>query len=118
MPDKRMIGPQYRAEFTHALEATGNAVLVKIVAKQIDAVRAGEIVEQIAVEVGRRHSGRRLQKCADRQVPADVAAELKRDAIRLSELQIRYQGGGFGCQLQCEGISFAVKICEPREIAT
>ena len=76
-----------------------DALLVEIVAEQIDAVRAGKIVERISVEVGRRDPGRRLQKRADRQMPAHVAAELKRDAISLGELQIRDQIGGLGRQL-------------------
>ena len=42
-----------------------------------------------------------LQKRADRQVPAHEAAELKRDAISLGELQIRDQFAGLGRQLQC-----------------
>ncbi len=115
---KRMIGAQYRAERMHALDAAVDAVLVEIVSEQIDAVRTGQIVERISIEVGRRDPGRRLQKRADRQVPAYVATERKRDAISLGELQIRDQAGGLGRQLQCAGISLAVEIREPRKIGT
>ena len=48
--DQRMLGAQYRAERTHTLDASIEALLVEIVAEQIDAIRAGKIVERISVE--------------------------------------------------------------------
>src|SRR5271165_2064668 len=100
----------------HALDAAIDALLVEIVAEQIDAVRAGKIVERISVEVGRPDPARRLEKRADRQMAAYVAAELKRDAIGFGELQIRDQARRLGRQLQCGGKSFAIEIRQPREI--
>src|SRR5580693_5607585 len=98
-----MIGAQYRAELMYALETSIDALLVEIVAEQIDTVRTGKIVERISVKVGRHDTRRRLQERADRQVPVYGAAELKRHAISLGELQIRDRAGGFGCQPQCGG---------------
>ena len=114
--DHRMIGAQYRAERAHVLDGAIDALLVEIVPEKIDAVGAGEVVIRIPVEVGRRDSGRGLQKCADRQMPAHVGAELKGDAISLGELQIRDQTSGFGRQPYRLGISSAVEIREPRKI--
>ena len=111
-----MVGAQYRAERMRPLDAAVDALLVEIVAEEINAVRAGEVVERISVEVSRRDPARRFEKRADRQVPAYVAAELKRDAIRFGELQVRDELGGLGCKQQCAGVSSAIEIREPRKV--
>ena len=48
----RMVGAEHRSQRVGALFCLGNAILVKIVAEDIDAVGAGQVVEDIAVEVG------------------------------------------------------------------
>ena len=65
-----MIGAEHRAELAHALDAALDAVLVEVVAEQVDAVGAGEVVEAVAVEIGDRHAGGRLH---ERAAPADAA---------------------------------------------
>jgi hypothetical protein len=62
----RMIGPEHRAERMGACLGPGNAFLVKVVAENIDAIRAGQIVEYVAVEVRYRDPRRRLRERASR----------------------------------------------------
>ena len=97
--DHRMIRAEHRTEVADPLMAALHAGLVEIVAEQIDAVRAGEVVERVAVEVGDRHAAGRLQERAERQVLAHDAAVLERHPIGVGELQIGnavgHRRGGF-----------------------
>ena len=63
-------------------------LLVEVVAEDIDAVGAGEVVEPIAVEIGDRHAGGRLHEGAGPQVLAHEAAVLERHPVGVGELQI------------------------------
>jgi hypothetical protein len=49
-----MVGTEHRAERTGARFGLFDAFLVEIVAEDIDAIRAGQIVEDIAVDIGDR----------------------------------------------------------------
>ena len=86
--DHRMVGAEHRAEIANALGAARDAFLVEVVAEDVDAVRAGQVVEAVAVEVGDGDAGRRLHERAGLQVLAHVAAELERHAVGVGELQV------------------------------
>ena len=55
--DDGMVGAQHRAEFAHPLGAARDALLVEVVAEQVDAVGTGQVVQDVAVEVGDRDAG-------------------------------------------------------------
>ena len=57
-----MVGAEHRAERCDARAALGDAVLVEVVAEHVDAVRAGQVVEDVAVEVGDRDAAGRLHE--------------------------------------------------------
>ena len=54
-----------RARATRSLPRV-DALLVEVVAEHVDAVRAGQVVERVAVEIGDRDAGRRLQRTSRR----------------------------------------------------
>jgi len=69
-----MIGAEHGPERTRALLASLDAFLVEIVAEDIDAVGAGQIIEHVAVEIGERHARRGFHEAAGAEVFADHAA--------------------------------------------
>ena len=83
-----MEGAEHGAEILHAAGAVLHARLVEIVAEHVDAVRARQIVEGIAVEIGERDAGRRLQERSGAQVLAHDPAELERHPVGGRELQV------------------------------
>src|SRR5208283_24741 len=86
--DRGMIGSKHRPQLARVLLALGDRLLVEIIAEDIDAVGGGEVVKNVSVEVGQRDAGRGLEESAGGQTPRDIAAELKRRAITLGELQV------------------------------
>ena len=111
----RMIAAEHRSERARARRAPFDARLVEVVAEYVDAVRSGQVVERVAVEIGHHHAGRRLHERAAFQVFPHVAAELERHAISAGKLKIRNvlrrlrgQRGGFRK-------AFAVERGEPQE---
>ncbi len=93
----------------------GNAFLVEVVAENIDAIRAGQIVEDIAVEIRDRDPRRRLHERAGAQMFPDQPAVLKRHPIGFGELQV----GDFIRSLQrhfpAAGEPLPVELGEPEE---
>jgi hypothetical protein len=86
--DHRVIGAEHRPERAAADLGAGDAVLVEVVTEDIDAVGAGQIVEDVAVHVGQRHAGRGLHEGAGTEIVAHQTAVLKGNAIALDELQV------------------------------
>ena len=86
--DHGMVGAEHGTEIAHALRALVHAGLVEVVAEQVDAVRAGQVVEAVAVEVGQRDARRRLPERSGAQVLAHQAAELERHPVGGGELQV------------------------------
>jgi hypothetical protein len=84
-PGGRRRAPGPRRSTARAL---GDALLVEVVAEDVDAVGAGQVVEDIAVEVGHRHALGGLHEAARLQVLAQEAAELERHAVGAGELQV------------------------------
>ena len=107
--DRRVVRAEHRAERICALEAAGHAVFIKVIAEDVDAIRAGEVVERIAVEIGDHHAGRRLQKRADAQVLADHAVVLERHAVGFGELHVRDAGRRFFGQAHGLGVALLVE---------
>ena len=50
--DDGMVGAEHGAERVRALLADLDALLVEVVAEDVDAVGAGQVVEHVAVEIG------------------------------------------------------------------
>ena len=113
--DHRMVGAEHRAERARLLLGRRDAVLVEVVAEDVDAVGAGEVVEHVAVEIGDGDAGGGLQERAGPQMLADDAAELERHAVALGELQIGDSVGHLGGPANRRGVARPVKLGEPGE---
>ncbi len=94
-----MVCTQHRPQAANPLGAAFDALLVEIVAEHVDAVRTGQIVQTITVQIGDGHAGGGLDEVARLEVFAHVAAELEGHAITGSELQIGNGAGDFGGQI-------------------
>ena len=79
--DDGMIGAEHRPERVGALLADLDALLVEVVAEDVDAVGAGEVVEHVAVEIGHGDAGRRLHERAGAEMLAHQPAVLERHAV-------------------------------------
>ena len=99
--DQRRVGPQHRAERAHAPGAALHAAFVEIVSQQVHAVRPGEIVEDVAVEIGELDAVRSGEKRASGQMRLHVRAEREGHAVALGELQVGDAERRFGCPVQC-----------------
>ncbi len=98
--DQRRVVAQHRSQFGDAGRAALHAALVEVVAQEVDAVGAGEVVAGIAVEVGDLHARRLGDEGARRQCSPDARAELEGHAIALGELQVGDVRGGLGGALE------------------
>ena len=87
--DGRVIGAEDRSELARALDRALDARPVEVVSEHVDAVRAGQIVEAVPVQVGDGDALGRLQERPGPEVAADEAAVLERDAVAGGELQVR-----------------------------
>ena len=90
-----MIGTQQGAEFMHPRRAPFDSALIEVVAKNVDAVGATQIIEAIAIEIGDRHAIGRLDEGADWQIGAHDTAILERHAIGAGKLQVGNVLAGF-----------------------
>ncbi len=110
-----VVGSEHGAERTGARLGAGNAFLVEVVAEDIDAIRTGQVVEDVAVEIGDRDPRRRLHERACPQMLPHQTAVLKRHAVAFGELQV---GDSFrGLQGHCPafGEPLPVVVGEPEE---
>ena len=101
----RVVGPQHGPQRADHGRALVDAGLVKVVAQQVDAVRAGQIVKAIAVEVLHKDIAAGLQEAARAQVLTQVGAVLEGHAVLAGELQVRQVGTGLGGDLCRAGIT-------------
>ncbi len=113
--DDRMIGAEHGPEAMRALLANLDAFLVEVVAEDIDAVGAGQVIELIAVEIGERDARGSLHEAAGAEVFADHAAILERHPVGLGELQVGDVAGRLRRQLPALGEALLVDGCEPEE---
>jgi hypothetical protein len=113
--DDRMIRAEHRAERMGARLGPGDAVLVEIVAENVDAIGAGQVVEHIAVEVRHRDAGRRLHESAGAEMFADQPAILERHPVGFGELQVGDSLRGFLRHLAAAGEHILVELRQPEE---
>ena len=83
-----MVGAQHGAEVAHHIGAALNAVFVKVVTEQVHAVRAGQIVERVAIQIRHGDACARLHKRSHLQALGSQFAKLKRQSVGADELQI------------------------------
>ena len=84
----RVVGAEHRPQVAHPRAAAFDAFLVEVVAKYIHAIRAGQVVALVAVQIGRGWAAGGDDKGSGVQVLADKAAELEGHAVARRELQI------------------------------
>ena len=90
-----MVGAEHRSERMGARLADLDALFIEVVAEDVDAVGAGEVVKDVAVDVGDGDAGRRGHEGADAEILAHQAAVLERHPIGAGELQVGDLRGGF-----------------------
>ena len=113
--DRGMVGAEHRAERMRARFALGDAFLVKVVAENVDAVGAGEVVEQIAVDIGDGDAGRGFHEGAGAEIFLHQAAVLERHPVGAGELQVGNPACGFRRHRPALGVAFPVEAGEPEE---
>ena len=84
----RVVEAEHRPELMRALRGGRDALLVEILAEDVDAIGAGQVVEHVAVEIGQRDAGGRLHEAAGAEIFANQAAVLERHPVGLGELQV------------------------------
>ena len=108
----RVIAAQHGAQILGHGCTFGHARLVKIVAKQVHAVRAGDVNELIAVHVGQMHALARVPEVAQLQMLRQQLAELVRHAVLAGQLHVRNHGLGLSGMRQ--GLGAALFQCLPQ----
>ena len=113
--DDGVVGSEHRAERMRAGFGVGDAFLVEVVAEDVDAVGAGQVVEHIAVEIGHGDARGGLYEGAGAEMLAHQPRILERHPIGFGELQVgdpfrRLQG-----QRPALGKPLAVETGEPEE---
>ena len=83
-----VIGAEHRTELVRPGAALGHALLVEVVAEHVHAVRAGEVVVVVAVEVGDGHARRRLDEAARLHILAQQSRVLIRHPVAAGELHV------------------------------
>src|SRR4029077_7850165 len=109
--------PENWPEFPHSLPTCFHARLVKIVSKKVNAIRASQVVETIAIKISEHHAVGRLEKRTRAQVFAHKPAVLERHSIGVCELQI---GNAFACDRRQPARfaeTFTVELREPHKAA-
>src|SRR4051794_8480671 len=83
-----MVGAQHRPKVANAGSAFVDAGLIEVMAEQVDAIRAGQVVEHIAVQVRDGDARRFGNEGPASQVLPYVSAELEWHAIGAGKLQV------------------------------
>ena len=95
-----------------ALFCVGDAILVKIVAEDIDAVGAGQVVKDIAIDVGDGDASGGLHEGAGRKMLPHHPAVLKGHPKGLGESQVGDPARRLCGQLSTLGVAFFIKAGE------
>ncbi len=90
-------------------------LFVEVVSENVDAVRAGEVVELVTVEIGNGATGGRLQERAALEVLLHVTRELERHAVARRELHVRDAARHFLGQRGALRKALCVNRREPHE---
>ena len=85
----RVVSAQNRPQGLRFGKAFGHGLLVEISTKDVDSVRARQVVENLSVQVGDLHASCRLQKRADFEVLTHQRTELEWHPISRNELHVR-----------------------------
>ena len=86
--NQRVVGAEHRAQVRDAGGAGRDAALVEVVAEQVHAIGACEIVRPVAVEILELRAARFLDDGADSQMTPNVLAKLERNAVRIREQHV------------------------------
>jgi hypothetical protein len=86
--DDGMVGAEHGAERVRALFGFRDALLVEVVAEDVDAVGAGQVVEHIAVDIGDGDAGGGLHEGAGAEILPHQPAVLERHPVAFGELQV------------------------------
>ena len=113
--DNGMIGAKHGPKRVGALLGILDALLIEVVAEDVDAVGAGEVVEHVAVEIGDGDPGRGLDEAAGTEILADQTAVLERHPVGLGELQVRDLLCRFSGRLPAAREALLVKSGETEE---
>ena len=110
--DTRVIAAQHGAQFIGHGCTFGHAGLVKIVAKQVHAIRAGDVDKLIAVHVGQIHVLASVPEIAQLQMFGEHFAKLVGHAVLTGQLHVRNHGLGLSGMRQ--GLGAALFECLPQ----
>ena len=87
-----MVRAQHQAQGLRHGYAFGHAGLVKVRAKQVDAVGAGHVDQAVSIQVGQPHATALAPKAAELDVLRQQLPKLVRHAVLADELQVREHG--------------------------
>ena len=113
--DDGMIGAEHGAERVGALLGFRDALLVEIVAEDVDAVGAGQVVGHIAVDIGDGDAGRGLHERAGAEIFAHQPAVRERHPVAFGELQVGDARCRLGRHLPALGVARLIEAGEPEE---
>ena len=105
----RVVGPQHRTQRSSGRGTLCDALLVKVVAEQVDSVGTCEIKELVAVQITHLHASRGLHEAAHAQMLPQVRAVLEGHAVAAGELQIGDARPSFGRGLCAQGIPLGIQ---------
>jgi len=110
-----VIRAEHGAKGLRAGLCRGDALLVEVVAEDVDAVGAGQVVEHITIDVGDGDAGRRLHEGAGRKMLAHQPAILKRHPVGFGELQVGDAARHFRRHLPPLGVAFLIEAGQRKE---
>ena len=113
--DDGMVGAEHGAERVRALLGFRDALLVEVVAKNVDAVGAGQVVEHIAVDIGDGDAGGGLHEGAGAEIFPHQPAVLERHPVAFGELQVGDVRRRLGRHLPALGVALLIEAGEPEE---
>ena len=113
--DDGMIGTEHGAECMGALFGFRDALLVEVVAEDVDAVGAGQVVEHIAVDIGDGDAGGGLHERAGAEIFAHQPAVLERYPVGFGELQVGDVRSRLGRHLPALGVALLIEAGEAEE---
>ena len=113
--DDGMIGAEHGAERMGALFGFRDALLVEVVAEDVDAVGAGQVVEHIAVDIGDGDAGGGLHEGAGAEIFPHQPAVLERHPVAFGELQVGDARSRLGRHLPALGVALLIEAGEAEE---
>ena len=91
-----MVGAEYRAELFDCLLAGFDARLVEVVTQEVYAVRAGQVIKNVVIQVGDCDALRSLDEASAFDVPAQEITVLVGHPVATCELHVRNDLPGAG----------------------